>query len=237
MRRALASIPVVLAAATAAGHIWSPVGPDLFPALCGAISSSNPRIAVVAVAKGATATLYLTTDRGSTWARATNRLTFRPLAISFQPGSDSVLYAAGGGVFKSTDRGQAWSPLATRDGTFWLNLTTDSNEVWVSGYSDASAHVRASVALSTDEGTNWTLFLCDTTLRSSAHSIAPDPAHDSILYCGGSIAGKAVVYKSTDRGSTWTTHVLPSSMSDSIGPCSPPPHEIPGLGPGAIRVR
>ena len=238
MRRALVGVLLVsFGAVTATGQIWSPVGPDLFPALCGAISLSNPQVAVVAVSKRTTAILYFTTDRGSNWSTTADPLIFRPLAITFAHGSDSVLYVAAGDVFRSTDRGLTWSQLATPDGTVWLNLAlnpTDSGEVWLAGYSDANAHGRASAAVSTDAGATWTMHVCDSTLRSSAHSIALDPTRDSTLYCGGSIAGRAVVYKSTDEGASWAVHDLPSSVvTDSIATCSPPAQDVPVLG----RVR
>ncbi|MBN2465681.1 hypothetical protein JXD38_08705 [candidate division WOR-3 bacterium] len=239
MRRALVGVLLVtLGAVTAwAWSIWSPIGPALFPVLCGAISSSNPQVAVVAVSRGTTAVLYFTTDRGSNWSTTTGFPAFRPLATVFEHGSDSILYAVAGDVFRSTDRGQTWSQLAMPDGSVWLNVAlnpTDSNEIWLAGYSDASMYGRASVAASTDAGTTWTMLVCDTTLRSSAHSIAVDPTRDSTLYCGGSIAGRAVVYKSTDRGSTWAAHDLPSpTKADSGAICSPPAQEVPV--PGRVR--
>jgi len=235
MHRALVGVLLVMfGAATAVGQIWSPAGPELFPVLCGAISSVNPQVAVVAVSKGTAAVLYFTTDRGSNWSTITESLTFRPLAITFEHGSDSVLYVTAGDVFRSTDRGLTWSQLGTPGGTVWLNLAldpTDSGEVWLAGYSDASTHGRASVAISTDAGTTWTMLVCDTTSRSSAHSIALDPSRDSTLYCGGSIAGRAVVYKSTDKGASWVAHDLPSpAKADSGTICSPPAPEVPVLG-------
>ncbi len=231
MRRALVGIAALAAALALAQSVWTPIGPNLFSVLCGAISASSPRTAIVAVGRGAVATLYLTTDRGSTWSTVSDSLAFRPLAISFRPGSDSVLYAAALNAYKSTDRGQTWSQLGTPDGTVWLNLATNPNEVWLAGYSDASGRGRASVALSTDAGANWTMVVCDTTLRSSAHSVTRDPIHDSTIYCGGSIAGQPVVYKSSNMGSTWSTHLLPTSeISESIEPCSPPAHDEPVLG-------
>ncbi len=238
MRRALVGfLLVTIGAATAAGQIWSPVGPELFPVLCGTISSVNPQVAVVAVSKGTTAVLYSTADRGSNWSTTADLLTFRPFAIVFEHGSDTILYAAAGDVFKSTDRGRTWTKLTTPDGSVWLNLgfnPSDSSEVWLAGYSDASIRGRASVAVSTDAGATWTMRVCDTTPRSSAHSIALDPTRDSTLYCGGSIAGRAVVYKSTDKGATWAAYDLPSSASADSGTiCSPPAQDVPVLG----RVR
>jgi photosystem II stability/assembly factor-like uncharacterized protein len=225
---------VTIGAVTAAGQIWSPVGPELFPVLCGTISSTNPQVAAVAVSKGTTAVLYFTTDRGSNWSTTADLLTFRPFAIVFEHGSDTILYAAAGDVFRSTDQGRTWTQLTTPDGSVWLNLgfnPSDSSEVWLAGYSDASRRGRASVAVSTDAGATWTMRVCDTTPRSSAHSIALDPTRDSTLYCGGSIAGRAVVYKSTDKGVTWAAYDLPSPASaDSGSICGPPAQDVPVLG-------
>ena len=183
------------------------------------------------VSKGSATTLFRTTDRGAGWSIVSDSLSFRPQAILFQPGKDSIVYAVDGRVFRSTDRGQTWSQLSTPVGTVWSNLgfsATDSNGVWLAGYSAASARGRAATAVSTDSGMNWNVFDCDSVMRSSCHSIALASAHDSVIYCGGSVAGQAVVYKSTDKGSSWTRHNLPTSaMWDSVGLCSPPPQENP----------
>ena len=228
---ALLLLVAVAAGPALAWSIWTPIGPALSPVLCGTISSSNPQVMVIAVSKGTTATPFRTTDRGVSWSIVSDSLSFRPQAVSFQPGSDSILYAVDSKVFRSTDRGQTWSQLGTPDATVWCNLgfsAADPNEVWLAGYSAAGAGGRAAAAVSTDAGTNWTVFDCDSAVRSCSYSIALDPTHDSIIYCGGSIAGRAVVYKSTDKGSSWTRHDLPTSaMPDSTEPDRPPPQEVP----------
>lgn len=231
---------VACAAIAATGWAWSvwlPVGPVSRPVRCAAMNSGSPPTILVVAAEGARNTIYRSTNGGGAWIKLSDSLEFIPEDMIFDPQADSVAYAAGMGVFKSTDRGASWLSLGKPDHCWCSGLAmtaTSPSELWVAGtaWSDGKDH--ASVGRSTDGGTTWSLAICDTS-RSFGYSVLHSPTDPGLVWCSGSSNGRSVLYRSSDCGLNWTTLPLPPTEAarrpgPGCGLCSPGPREEPSLG-------
>ena len=119
----------------------------------------------------------------------------------------STLYiaSAGGGVWKSTNRGANWAPLTDNlpslaSGAVAVDPFT--GEVWY-GTGELNfcrdCYYGAGVYRSSDAGTNWTRVAPETFLSSATSSIVFDRKNQGTIFMGRSTA----LWKSIDKGQTW----------------------------------
>jgi photosystem II stability/assembly factor-like uncharacterized protein len=169
-----------------------------------------------------TATVWSTTDGGSTWLQlglgaGTQALQVSPVGVRFDPKNPDVFWVYGyyagsnGGLYRTTDGGNTFagvrppgmSPNETED----VAIDSGSNTVLV------TEHERAhSLYKSTDGGATWTsigsnlpagtafsqyVYIVD----SSTYLVGCSFAIDSTGDTGGGTTG---IYRSTDGGTTWT---------------------------------
>ena len=135
--------------------------------------------------------------------------------IAIDPSNRSVWYlaVASGGLWKTTNRGDQWTPIFDEGGSYSLGcVTLDPNDpqvVWLgTGENSANRSVGYGdgVYKSTDGGENWTH--CG--LRDSQHigQILVDPRNSNVVYVASqgplwSPGGDRGLFKTSDGGRTW----------------------------------
>ena len=120
-------------------------------------------------------------------------------ALAIDPATPSTLYAGtgGGGVFKSTNGGAAWSAVNTGLTSTVVNaLAIDpvTPSTLYAGTRDGG------VFKSTNAGANWSAVNTGVT-NGYIHALAIDPATPATLYAGTQGGG---VFKSTNGGGNWS---------------------------------
>lgn len=141
----------------------------------------------------------------------------RCTSLAVHPTNADIVYigAAGGGVWKSEDAGQTWTPLwhdqpSLNIGALALDAQNPDTIYAGTGEANLSADSYPGVGLyrSTDGGQTWTLLAAsDTTgLPRRIGTIAIDPFDSSHISLGGvrhSSADSAGMYTTHDGGATW----------------------------------
>ena len=122
-----------------------------------------------------------------------------------QNDEDHIIIGANtGGVWRTTDGGQTWTPL----GDFFTNLAVYSVRI---DPSDSNTYYFGSssglIFKSTDSGATWNQ-LADIS-NSSVNKILVHPTNSDIMFASG-----GGLYKSTDAGVTWTQAVTTGSGYD-----------------------
>ena len=148
----------------------------------------------------------------------TGRLT----AIAIHPTDPNTVYVGGanGGVWKTTDGGNTWTPLTdNRESLATGAIAIDPsnvNTVYVgTGEANGScgSHFGAGILRSTNGGSTWTLIGATSFDNTSVSAIVVHPTTASTLYaanaagfagidCSGAF-GNTGVYRSTNTGSSW----------------------------------
>ena len=132
----------------------------------------------------------------------------RVIAIAIDPRDNNVVYigAAEGGVWKTTDGGQTWTPLTDNQPSLANGaIAIDPNHpdtVYVgTGEEDFAydSYYGAGILKSTDAGATWT-DIVGPFLRDSIGAIAVDPSDSKVLLC----TSRKGVWRSADAGQTWT---------------------------------
>lgn len=116
-------------------------------------------------------------------------------SLAADPATPMVLYAAtnGTGVFKSTDKGDHWTPMNT--GLSDLH----AGSLVISPVSPATLTVATDSGIFRWDGTTWTMANAGITNHTLA--LAVDPTTPAVVYAGTDGAG---VFRSTDAGVHWT---------------------------------
>ncbi len=143
----------------------------------------------------------------------------RITSLAIDPTNPSTVYiaAAGGGVWKSVNRGSNWAPMTDNlpslsSGAVAVNPFT--GEVWYgTGELDfcRDCYLGAGVYRSPDSGANWSRVAADTFLSSPTSVIAFDRQNQGTLFIGRSSA----LWKSTDDGQSWHATLL-GTVTDFI---------------------
>lgn len=138
-------------------------------------------------------------------------------SLAVDPRNNSVLYAAsaGGGVWKSVNRGNRWTPLtddlpALSSGAVAVDPFT--GDVWY-GTGELNfcrdCYYGAGVYRSGDGGSSWTRVNPDAFLTSPTSLIAFDRRRQGTIFIGRSTA----LWKTSDNGLTWRV-VLRGAITD-----------------------
>ncbi len=138
-------------------------------------------------------------------------------SLAIDPRNPSTLYiaAAGGGVWKSTNRGKRWVPLTDHLPSLAsgaVAVDPFSGEVWY-GTGELNfcrdCYYGAGVYRSSDGGANWTRVSPGNFLSSPTSIIAFDPRNQGTLFMGRATA----LWKSSDGGEIWRV-VLRGAVTD-----------------------
>lgn len=144
----------------------------------------------------------------------------RTRALLINPNDPSVMYAAGvaGGVWKSTNAGRAWRPLAdllSNIAFCSLAFDTSNPEVIYAGTGEgffASDNVRgAGIFKTTNGGANWTFL--ESTSNDNFHfvnDIVVSPNDHRRVYA----ATRTGVWRSNDGGQSWARTLNPLSAGE-----------------------
>lgn len=142
-------------------------------------------------------------------ARASGRVN----AIAIDPGNPDLVYlgAAMGGVWKSTDRGQSWTPLTDDQASLSMGALAidpkDSNTVYAgTGETNFSGDSLYGLGIlkTTDGGATWSRLGEDVFVNPAGGGtrfsrLVIDPINQETIYAGTTYG----LYKSTDSGKTW----------------------------------
>jgi photosystem II stability/assembly factor-like uncharacterized protein len=162
-------------------------------------------------------------------------------AIVADPRDANVIYlaAAGGGVWKTTDGGNSWTPLTDDQATLFMGaiaLAPSNPDVIYAGTGEATNSALSftghGVLKSADAGSTWTLLGADVFDKHTISQIvvAPDDPNTVYVAVGGAgvhgVGGGTGVWRSTDGGATWTdtTAAITTTQSFSdveIDPSNP----------------
>jgi photosystem II stability/assembly factor-like uncharacterized protein len=155
--------------------------------------------------------------------------TGRVSAVVTSPTNANLYYIAGadGGVWRTTDAGQTWTPLtndlpASAIGALTLDPTNESIIYAGSGEANFANHSRYGLGLykSTDAGDTWSVLAADTFGGRCFSRIVINPQNPQVLYAaitqaGGFpqraaaknhplASGPRGIFRSSDGGQTWT---------------------------------
>ncbi|NOZ47413.1 MAG: T9SS type A sorting domain-containing protein [Chlorobi bacterium] len=160
--------------------------------------------------------VWKTTDRGASWIDLTFDMpNIAVTSLAMAESNHNVMYAGtgeggfgntdgidGGGIFKTTDRGNTWELLESTNNFYFQSvnrlIVDPENENVVL----ACAIPYASIYRSNNGGQSWdTVFQSFTSGR--IQDLVATPGNFNILYAASNSTG---VLKSTDRGLTWTKY-------------------------------
>jgi len=145
----------------------------------------------------------------------------RTRALLIDPGTPATMYAAGvaGGVWKSTDSGSTWAPIADLIANLAVNsmaMDPGNSSVIYAGTGEGFFNfdqVRGNgIFKTTDGGANWT-HLANTASDPDFHyvnDIVVSPNNSSRVY----VATRRGIIRSTDGGSTWSVILQPLKKSN-----------------------
>ena len=166
----------------------------------------------------------------------------RLTGIAAHPSDSNTIYvtAAGGGVWKTTDGGSAWTPVtetAVTQSMGAIAVAPSNPSVIYAGTGEANnsgdSNFGRGVLVSTDAGASWTLRNAGGAFdRRTVSEIAVDPSNSAVAYVAMSASGvngasgNTGIWKTTDSGATWTntTAIISTSQPYSsvrIDPNSP----------------
>ena len=135
--------------------------------------------------------IYLSTDNGDTWVQKFSFQVRGITSIAINSINGYIFFNAssvGGGIFRSTNRGEYWLRLIDVPGNDFL--LTPSGELYLGTYRD--------IFYSSDNGDNWIEKSNGLPPNQTVVSLAL--GKDGTLYEGTSSGG---VYRSSDGGDTW----------------------------------
>lgn len=149
------------------------------------------------------ASVYKSTDAGTSWAPVRSGSTFKTLAID--PSAPATVYAgtAFGAIHKTSDGGATWTMLggAASDRVEAIAVDPAKPATVYAGFEDFGVYK------SLDGGTTWApLGPTIGTQKLSVEDLVIDAANPATVYAAGYLAGTAPsvgVYRSTDGGATW----------------------------------
>jgi fibronectin type 3 domain-containing protein len=143
---------------------------------------------------------------------------------AFVPGQAGTYYiaTAGGGLWKTTDSGQNWTPLSNSwTSTFTSSVAVDPTNpstvyCGTGDFDDGTNAYGFGVMKSTDGGASWTNLGATQFSRHAIRRIVVDPENPSIvlLTTGRNPSSFGNVWRSVDGGANWTAVVGSAWFSD-----------------------
>jgi photosystem II stability/assembly factor-like uncharacterized protein len=142
-------------------------------------------------------------------------------AMAVDPTNSNVVYlaAAGGGVWKTTDGGQAWTPLTDNQPSLEIDsLALDPlnpDVVYAGTDMGFFGSDGEGILKSTDGGATWQQLQGPLPfgpgLEASILSLAVSPSDDKVVLAVAGSAGGRALYRSADGGHTWDQVLAPSA--------------------------
>jgi len=144
-------------------------------------------------------------------------------ALAVDPRNPSVVYlgADGGGVWKTTDGGQTWTPLTGNQPSLQIGalaLDPSNPDIVYAGTSVSNylfGNLGAGILRSSDGGATWTQLPgplpTGPGFQAVIWSLAVSPSDGNILLAVDSSATGAAVYRSSDGGNTWNQVIAPNT--------------------------
>ena len=142
--------------------------------------------------------LWRSRDGGESW-EMTGKPRSQSSHLIFDPGSPSTLYAAGTGLFKSTDGGTAWTPLLDAV-VYDLEISPSTPSTLYAAVQVHNSAQPFQVLRSTDGGSTWVSM--PTVDKKLLTTLAVDPGAPETLYT--TLDGR--IYRSTDGGASWSPY-------------------------------
>jgi photosystem II stability/assembly factor-like uncharacterized protein len=184
-----------------AGRTWAPSNsgiplPELWSTSL-ALDDADPTLVYLGVGAGvdAGAGVYRSSSRGLSWERATSGIDLDGISAIASNAMATILYAAttSGFVYRSTDRGATWAPLAMV-ATPIRSLSVDPADEAV-----LLAATSRGILHSSDGGATWT-----SSGRDNLMMVWHHPTVGGLALTSGS-----GMQRSTDGGVTWTVPFVP----------------------------
>jgi photosystem II stability/assembly factor-like uncharacterized protein len=147
-------------------------------------------------------------------------------ALAVDPRNSNVVYlgADGGGVWKTTDGGQAWTPLTDYQSSLEvgaLALDPSNPDVVYAGTdlnNDSFCNDGEGILKSTDGGATWTQLAgplpYGAGLVARIWSLAVSPSDGNVLLAVDQSAAGIGLYRSADGGNTWNRVVAPETTGN-----------------------
>ncbi len=154
--------------------------------------------------------LSLSQDYGRTWLKCAAPASVFGVQYSPNFASDNTIFASGFNVYRSTNRGVAWTQILT--GTSSLLLSPQYS------VDHTAFTVGAGISKTLDGGTSWTSILG---APVNGLAISPQFNVDQTLFGSGDTSSN-VVYRSTNGGTTWLSNTIGMSTT-TIGSISVSP--------------
>jgi photosystem II stability/assembly factor-like uncharacterized protein len=132
--------------------------------------------------------VIVSSDNGETWIQRDPALTTTIEALAIK---DSIIFAAGGGMFRSTDDGASWTPIENGlvyGQTTVTGLAVSEGKVFASTF--------AGVAFSTDNGNDWSTIVGTDQANQVTNCVAAIDSSVLVGWVGG-------VIRSIDVGRSW----------------------------------
>lgn len=143
----------------------------------------------------------------------------RVLALAIDPRNSNVVYlgAAQGGVWKSTNGGDSWTPLTDKQASLAvgaLTLDPQNPDIVYAGTGEPTLgldnYYGAGILKSTNGGQSWNLLGQNVFGGAGVAKIVIDPTNSSVIYAASARTGNPGattpprgVFKSTDGGQSW----------------------------------
>jgi FG-GAP-like repeat len=160
----------------------------------------------------------------------------RIAGVAADPVDPKTIYiaAAGGGVWKTTDAGQSWTPLTDNQPTLFMGAIavapSDPNVIYA-GTGEANnsgdSFYGYGILVSTNAGASWTLEAGPGRARGAFYRkcvsrIAIDPTNPQIVYAAiadagnNGVGGNDGIWKSVDGGQNWTNTTTSITTNSSF---------------------
>ncbi|HLK67453.1 MAG TPA: hypothetical protein VKU19_28650 [Bryobacteraceae bacterium] len=148
----------------------------------------------------------------------------RTKALVFDPSNANILYAVTslGGVWKTTDAGQNWTPLTDSLPTLAMNTLaihpSDPNTLYAGS---GEVIPGAGIFKTSDGGQTWTQ-LAGTTNFANVYSLAISPGQPATIYAGTDSG----LWYSLDAGATWTNSLQAAGGCYSVAVSGRQPTDV-----------
>ena len=146
--------------------------------------------------------------------------TGRVNSIAIDPTNENIVYVgtAGGGLWKSTNGGNSWTPKTDMLGTLGVStivIDNNNSDIIYLATGDCEAYDNYSIGVlkSTDGGNTWQTTGLDWSLTNTRviHKLVQDPDNENTLIAATSIG----MYRTTNAGASWT-QVMTGNVRDVI---------------------